>query len=143
MRQSRRAITRIHLGIWSVLVGLTLAGAPVAAVAAPAIDAPAVDRRADRAEEALAAAEDLFEPRRRDAGPRAFARRVTEADAEHASLVLRDLAVSVTELEGRDRVMARRILARPTDEAQDSWPAVKYGDAPTDDTCSGTDGAEQ
>ena len=130
---------RIHAGIWSVLVALLLTVTPVTASAAPGENqGMGEERRSERADAALDAARDLFGTRHASAaqhGP--DARRTTaNSDAEHASLVLRDLAVSLDDLDASERKVARRILARPTDGADDVWKNGYDPKAPTAYTCS-------
>lgn len=143
---------RTHAGtIPTALVALLLAGLPQVARAQDDVpgDVPgdasgperAEQHRAERAEDALDAARGLFRPR--SSGNQARSRSTTADPDAHASLVLRDLAVHVEDLDGQDRVLARRILARPTDDLQESWPGVKYDGAPTADTCTLPDGDEQ
>ena len=134
----------------AVLVALPIGMLPPATATAPpgpaarAVAATAHGQgdthRADRAEEALAAAVALFAPRGEVAARAATQDGPTPAGATAAepTLVMRDLALAVDDLDGPQRRQALRILARPTDGGVDQWPGVKYGGAPTDSTCATT-----
>lgn len=130
---------RIHAGIWTALLAMLLTATPVSA--APGDNqGRGEEQRSARAEAALEAAQDLFRPRGYMApqhGPHARRTPVNPA-AEHASLVLRDLALSLDDLEPEDRLLAQRLLARPSDGRKDPWPNVKYGSQPRAYTCSDT-----
>ncbi|HSE71487.1 MAG TPA: MXAN_6640 family putative metalloprotease [Nocardioidaceae bacterium] len=105
------------------------AGLPEVA-AAPADDAA-------RAQEALAQARALFG--RYDGRNRGLAGQESGPARElgrDVTLVLRDLAVRVGDLEGDDRTAARRILARPTDGAADPIQNGYEAGVPVQEACS-------
>jgi hypothetical protein len=148
VNRTRRASTRICAGIWTALLALTLTAVPLSASAAPGVDrGRGAEHRSDRATEALGAAKDLFRGiarSQRDVAPRGKVRRqAVSVDAgEHATLVLRDLAANLENLDAADRRVARRILARPTDGFDEGWAGVKYDGAPVADTCTLPDQAQ-
>jgi hypothetical protein len=135
---------RIQAGIWTAVLAMLLTLTPMSASADPGDDrGRGAENRSERADAALEAARALFDSRSRgkaQADPRA--RRTTdEPDAEDPTLVLRDLVLGYDDLAPADQRAARRILARPADAGDDSWPGVKYGNASTSNTCAVADGA--
>ncbi|HEU4513747.1 MAG TPA: MXAN_6640 family putative metalloprotease [Nocardioidaceae bacterium] len=127
---------RIQIVLGTVLSALLLAMTPVNASAAPGTSEPANPSRSARAQEALAQAKGLFRDRSGAQDRRAGRRTTDGGDAEHASIVLRDLALSLDDLDAEDRRLARRILARPTDGKQDPGQNGYLPGTPTDYRCS-------
>ena len=111
-------------------IALTVAVAlATLALAGPAGAAPQPRAAASEAEQALERALSLFTP--------AHARAVAGAErpaGRDATLVLRDLAVRLDDLAPGDRVLAERILSRPTD----SRDALKPYRAPARRVCDAT-----
>jgi hypothetical protein len=131
---------RDKTGLGTIAGALLLSLMPVSASATPDGDpGQGAVHRSERAQQALSEAKGLFRERSRAAAQDdRRARRTTDRhDAEHASLVLRDLATSVPDLGGEDRVVARQILARPTDGVQDPWGNGYDRGADTAHRCSG------
>lgn len=135
---------RTRTGTFAAVAALLLTAAPAVAAAEPGPDgrpatgpaasagfgqARAAASRSERAEAALAAAEGLFT----DRSARARGAASSAAPVE-ATLVLRDLALSLDDLGPADRRTAERILARPTDAGSEPWPGVKYT-SPAKNTC--------
>lgn len=130
---------RIQIGLGTVLSALLLLTMmPVGAAATPGNTGRANPPRSDRAQEALAQAKGLFRERAGVAAQngRAARRTTDHGNAEHASLVLRDLALGLDDLGAEERKVARRILARPTDGAQDPWENGYDPGTPTTHNCS-------
>jgi hypothetical protein len=128
---------RYQIGLGAILSALLLTGMPVSASATPG-DGQGADRRSQRAEQALAAARGLFQERAGVAAQdhRRARRTASRQGGQHATLVLRELAVGLPHLEAGDRKVARRILARPTDGADDPWLNGYRPGTPTDYRCS-------
>ena len=84
------------------------------------------------AKAALAAARRLFA----QPGPRTYApRAVASSGAREATLVLRDLSVALPDLRGEDAAVARRLLARPTDDGNVDDPGFHYS-GPSEVDCT-------
>lgn len=128
---------RYQIGLGTILSALLLTLMPVSASAAPG-NGQGEDHRSQRAQQALAQAKGLFQKQgRATAQDDRRGRRTTEhREAEHPSLVLRDLALSLPDLDAEDRTAARRLLARPTDGAADPWRNGYDRGARTDHRCS-------
>jgi hypothetical protein len=137
---------RIHTGLGTALLALLLAVPATGATATPdaaggntASRGNGAEQRSARAEAALKEAQRLFQggAGAASAPDERHARRTAAArHPKHATVVLRDLAVSLRDLDAEDRAVARRILARPTDGQPDAWTPAKYGDAPHTDSCT-------
>jgi hypothetical protein len=130
---------RYEIGLGTILSALLLAIMPVSASATPDGNrGQGGAHRSEQAQEALAEAKGLFQQRTGAAAQGDHrARRTTERHGdEHASIVLRDLAVSLPHLEAEDRRIARRILARPTDGSQDPIGNGYRPGTPTAHRCS-------
>jgi hypothetical protein len=135
---------RIQAGIWTAVLALLLTATPLTASAAPGENqGRGTENRSERADAALEAARALFRPDGRGAGDPHARRTTPEPHADHATLVLRDLVLGYDDLDPADQAVARSILARPTDGRQESWPGVKYGAAPTRNTCEVADGVKR
>lgn len=140
---------RYQIGLGTILTALLLTMLPVGAAAAPDNDrGRGAEHRAAQAEKALDKALGLFQGGRISAQDDRRARRTTPPEQdrdstprvgpEHASLVLRDLALRVGDLADEDRKLARSILARPTDGAADPWKNGYLPGTPTTYRCSET-----
>ncbi len=143
---------RYQIGLGTILSALLLTMLPTSAAAAPGDDrGQGSAHRSSQAQKALEKAYDLFAGGRAGAQGERRDRRTTppsvpdtdrgpdpETGPEHASIVLRDLALRVDDLEPEDRKLARSILARPTDGAADPWSNGYLPGTPTTYRCSDT-----
>jgi hypothetical protein len=137
MKRSRRGTLRTHAGIWAAVVALLLTGAPTSASGAPGSNhGRGAEHRSARADAALDAAKALFLRHQGSVAADGARRTPVTWDSSQVTAVLRDLAVSLDDLTASQRRTALRILARPTDGAQESWPGIKYDGAPTTDSCT-------
>lgn len=139
VNRTRRGPTRICAGIWTALLASMLVFIPLSASAAPGADQGlGEEHRSERAAAALQAAREIFSGAGRSALGHGRARSdatSTQSNGRDATLVLRDLAANLDALDPVDQRVARRILARPTDDFSGDLEGVKYGDAPHRSTC--------